>query len=479
MRIKKIEICNFKGFYDETIIELDRNCKNLLVYGENGTGKSSLFQALELFLESSTKNLDFKSFRNIFATSDDPNIPTRNEGYIKFTLRDDATSGEHTYEWSPTVKETAVQVILEANKAKGFLDYKSLLETYFIQRTQDNVNLFDLLIRTLLANSINDVTNRTFLDDWNNLESAISGRMTEAKTKQFERLMEDFNQGLTAKLQALEVQSSEILSDFGYDLTISFSYSGVGYNYGNKLADRKITGQDIILRVRFSNKPLNRHHIFLNEAKLSAIALSVYLASLLLTPPAQLKLLVLDDVLIGLDMSNRIPVLGVLESFFPDHQKIIMTYDRNWYEMVQLRTSDAAWKYIEFYRGEIDGFELPIYIASKDLLDKAREHLLAKDYKACAVYIRSAFEVAIKKLTAKKKLKVMYSEAPEKLSSNDFWDAIKPLLLATTIAQIETYRKFILNPLSHSQLTNIYERELEDAITAVDDLRTEILSIPR
>jgi len=43
--------------------------------------------------------------------------------------------------------------------------------------------------------------------------------------------------------------------------------------------------------------------------------LSIYLASLLQIPMPDLKLLVLDDVLIGLDMSNRIPVLGILEIF--------------------------------------------------------------------------------------------------------------------------------------------------------------------
>lgn len=39
---------------------------------------------------------------------------------------------------------------------------------------------------------------------------------------------------------------------------------------------------------------------------------------------------------------------------------------------------------------------------------------------------------------------------------------------------IETSRKLILNPLSHSQLINVYEQELNDAIAAVADLRTEI-----
>jgi hypothetical protein len=53
--------------------------------------------------------------------------------------------------------------------------------------------------------------------------------------------------------------------------------------------------------------------------------LALYLASVLLSNPAPggavpdpFKLLVLDDVLIGLDLSNRLPLLEILEKHFGD-----------------------------------------------------------------------------------------------------------------------------------------------------------------
>lgn len=476
MRIKEIEISNFKGFYDTCTINMTNdkhgtNCLNLVVYGENGSGKSSLYQALELFLESSEENLDFRIYRNIFAISDDdPNSKSKNDGYIKLTLRD---SNDHIYVWSPTRRETTNTTIVQANKAKGFLDYKSLLDTYFLHRSEDNVDLFSLLIENLLANAFNDITGKTFGTEWNEIQAIVAGRVTKAKRQQLDDLLGNFSQGLIAKLETLQDKASDILSVFDYKLKIELQFNGLGY-----VEDKKeITGNHIILRVDFFKKPFGKHHIFLNEAKLSAIALSIYLASLLQIPMPDLKLLVLDDVLIGLDMSNRIPVLGILESFFPDHQKIITTYDRQWYEMVRLRTKDSEWKYIEFYCGQLDDFEIPVLKNAQNYLDKAREHLTANDYKACAVYIRTAFEEALKKLATRKKLKITYTETPEKLTSQDFWDVCSGLLQPTTIAQIETYRKFVMNPLSHSQLVNIYEQELDDAITAVDDLRTEIQSI--
>lgn len=469
MRIKKIEISKFKGFYDTCTIDLNNACKNLLVYGENGTGKSSLFQALMLFLESDANDLTFGDYRNIFAPGTD--------GHIRLTLRGGIRSGDHTYEWSPARCETGESIILDANKAKGFLDYKSLLETYFLHHKQDTVNLFDLLINNLLANLVNDITSAPFLKDWRDLQAFTSKNATKANQTLFETKREQFNQGLIAKLAELQTGASEILKAFEYDLELSFRFNGIGYNYADPVSERKITGQEVILQVTFRKHSLRRHHVFLNEAKLSAIALAIYLASVLLIPKPQLKLLVLDDVLIGLDMSNRLPILGVLENFFPDHQKVITTYDRQWYEMVRLRTQDADWKYIEFYRGRLEDFEMPILKDPQSYLDKAREHLNASDYKACAVYIRTAFEEALKKLAAKKRLKIPYTETPEKLTSQDFWDVCKESLESTTTTEIETYRKFVLNPLSHSGLTIVHVKELEEAIVRVEKLQEEIKGI--
>ena len=52
-RIKEIQINNFKAFQKEQSFKI--NGKNVLVYGNNGSGKSSLFWALYTFLQSSIK----------------------------------------------------------------------------------------------------------------------------------------------------------------------------------------------------------------------------------------------------------------------------------------------------------------------------------------------------------------------------------------------------------------------------------------
>ena len=168
MRVTKIEIKNFRAFYGNLEIDLHKAGKNLLVYGENGSGKTSLYLALKSFLESSEDTAPrFESHQNIFI---------KDEGYIKLHLRADPRANEHVYEWSETVNETKDQLIIDASRSKGFLDYKALLETHYIHRESDTVDVFNLLIKNFLANVISDLTGQSILEDWQSVLGARPSR---------------------------------------------------------------------------------------------------------------------------------------------------------------------------------------------------------------------------------------------------------------------------------------------------------------
>ena len=458
MRITGIEIKNFRAFYGTYHINLHKAGKNLLVYGENGSGKSSLYLALKLFLESSEEAHQFEAYRNIFHADD---------GYIKLHLRANARSKQHTYEWSRTVKETEDLLISDASKSKGFLDYKVLLETHYVHREEEDVNVFKLLVENLLANTVNPLTNRTLSEEWEALQ----------QVPQMEAQIENFNGELASRLNELQTLASEILRKFGYDITLALGFTGIAYNRETNTLDN----QRILLTVEFLDKEIPAHHRFLNEAKLSAISLAIYFAALLLQPESDLKVLALDDVLIGLDMSNRLPVLDILETNFPNHQIFLTTYDKVWYEVVKQRTSAKEWKYAEFYFSKSDEAEIPVYVEGKAYLDKAREFLTANDHKACAIYLRSAFEEVIKKCCDRKRLPVRYRSEPNQLTGQDFWEAIKianqnsAFFTQSFMNEIELYRSRILNPLSHATIANIPRKEIEDAIEAVERLKIALL----
>lgn len=64
MRIKKIELNNYKAFYGKH--EINVAGKNLFVYGENGSGKSSLYYGLKDFFQSSIEQFNYNETENIF-----------------------------------------------------------------------------------------------------------------------------------------------------------------------------------------------------------------------------------------------------------------------------------------------------------------------------------------------------------------------------------------------------------------------------
>ena len=471
MRITEIEIKNFRAFRETCSISLHKKGKNLLIYGENGSGKSSLYLALKFFLESGEDDSYMsKDHQNIFTEGDDR--------YIKLHIRADQQSKEHIYEWSQSTNETNDSLIIEASKTKGFLDYKALLETHYVHRKSGSVNVFDLLVENLLANTVNDLTDRSLAEDWADIQSPFPRRSAIYQIALLEEQIDNFNRELASRLEELQSKASEILDKFGYDVALEFDFQGITYNRENKILD----GKQILLTIKFFEREIPTHQSFLNEAKLSAIAISIYFASILLQPDSELKILALDDVLIGLDMSNRLPVIDILKEYFSDYQIFFMTYDRAWYEIVKQRTADSEWKYAEFYFSKTDEYEIPIYVEGRTYLEKAKEYFDANDYKACAIYLRTAFEVAIKRFCEKKNLKVRYCENPKDLTSEDFWQAIKgrktrngdPLLEEILTDEIELYRSIILNPFSHSRIVSVAKKEISDAIEAVEKLEAEL-----
>ena len=470
MRITEIEIKNFRAFYGTYRIDLRKTGRNLLVYGENGSGKSSLYFALKLFLESGEDpSHRFENDQNIFI--EDP-------GYVKLGLRASRSSNLETYEWSESVRETEDELIIEASKTKGFLDYKDLLETHYVHRESNTVNVFNLLVKTLLANTVSTLTNRTLEDDWADIQAPYPRRNATSQIATLESLIENFNNELANRLEELKPKVFEILGKFEHNVAPNFNFSGVKYNHETK----KLDNQEILLTVDLFNTNIPEHHLFLNEARLSAIAIAIYFSSILIQPESRLKILALDDVLIGLDMSNRLPVLDILDEYFPEHQIFLTTYDKAWYEIAKQRTSDAEWEYAEFYTSEPNKYEIPIHAQDKPYLDKAKKYFDDNDYKACVIYLRTAFEIAIKRFCQKKNLRVKYRENPKNLTSDDFWVPITevklsdgtPFLGQELIDEIKLYRSIIMNPLSHARIVPVVKRELSDAIEAVEKLEDKL-----
>lgn len=461
MRITKIELENFRAFYNNYVIDLEKdprgniqNAKNLLVYGENGSGKSSLYKALKYFLDSHRQNLNFLDFKNIFNPKD--------EGHIKFSLRADKKSAEKIITWSHKDKETHESVILESAKTKGFIDYKKLLETYFLHIDNDRVNIYDLLMSKLLPYSENEITHNTFEFNYEEL-------LKNPKSKQPTELLKNYNDGLSIKLDSIKNKANEILKMFDYKISIQFDFAGIKFDGRPKEAEKRIFQKDIWLHVDFFDKEkLDKHHLILNEAKLSAIAISIFFASILEQPSSDLKVLALDDVLIGLDMSNRMPIIDILQKYFAEYQIFFMTYDKTWFDIIKQKVGSQNWKAIEFFSNSNNDFEVPVYADNQNFIERAEYYLNQGDLKSSVVYLRSEFENQLKKFCDKHNLAVKYKLNQRKLTTEDFLQPVMKKISDDALnKEIELHRTVILNPLSHSTISSIESKEVQKSIEVI------------
>jgi hypothetical protein len=131
---------------------------------------------------------------------------------------------------------------------------------------------------------------------------------------------------------------------------------------------------------------------------------------------------------------------------------------------------------MEFYvSSSYEGFEVPVIFDNQNLLTKARKHLEQNDYKAAAVYVRTAFEKIIRHYCEKKKKAVVFKSKLNKYTTEDFWNVMKEDIDPDLKAKIETYRSLVLNPFCHYNTERHEIRtELEKTIQMVTKLKNEL-----
>ena len=292
MRITGVEIANYRAFRGDSFKLEFAEGENLLIYGENGSGKSSLYSSIRDFLEAAgNRSFKIETHRHRFNTLP-PSIG------LKLNTR------EEPYEWSLTAREQDSAQWRDIDKGKGCLDYKFLFRLHYLSKGTGEIDLFDILIDTLLAHYRNPATSPsgTFLDEWNLLRQYF--RPYKRRSPALDDFLDAFNAGFARVAEETATKASILVKKFDADLELAFNITPAHYDWSPKfLYPPRVTVRPSF---RLLQHPDYKH--FFNEARLSAIGMSIFFAAVKDCPVAGLRLLVLDDILIGLDMVNRLVV---------------------------------------------------------------------------------------------------------------------------------------------------------------------------
>lgn len=498
-RIKSFTLCDFRAFAGPEPVTFNLDGKNLLIYGENGAGKSSVFHALDEFFSVARRGPQARKERllglkNVFSGQPDTGLK------ISVEFDDGKPAAEWTTSRHPVdIAPAADDRVKNAAYRKAILDYRSLLETNY-RHGDGPVNLFDVCINVLLRDFevLHDGRQRPIFDLWTELldladvESRGRKRLGKTEKPKVLALLPSINQGLRDAIAAVQPQIDPLLKALGWkDLDgIVLDVPGLTYNDDVTIQPLgRIQTREITIKLNFRNQPINRPQLFLNEARLSALALAIYLAgrkvcaaTLQADTP---RLIVLDDVLIGLDQSNRLPVIDVLADHFQDWQIILLTHDRTWFEMARTyqrqHNADRFWKYMRIHSDD-DPTRAPSIIsvsssAAADAIQNAENFLRAGHLNAAANYSRIAAELALREFCEVKKLQMIYRQQPDKTPFSELLSAAKANSATNNggkfdavLASIEEFTSILLNPLSHGGVNSLTAHEVHRAIVEVEKL---------
>ena len=213
-------------------------------------------------------------------------------------------------------------------------------------------------------------------------------------------------------LDITESANEYLANEFKEDFSINFRVDKIKCDFNKSVSQKAKDGKfyppkiPLVLKYNHSslseaNKIIANPHTFLNEARLTAIALAIRLAMLDLRPkfPDTSSILVLDDLLLSLDMSHRNIVLDIILNKTSDFQLFILTHDKLFFEMARHKIKGLGqtdWEYFEMYSNSKNDIPQPYITKSKTYLEKAETFLTLKEYEVAGNFLRKDAEAFCK-----------------------------------------------------------------------------------
>lgn len=466
--IKSLTIKGFKGFGNEITINFTQQAKNLVIYGENGSGKTSIMEALKVLFDSSVNKIELEKYKNIFSENGiGISIKTVDEKEIRLKTKVEKRKDERDNErdilvTSPEGYDSDTKMYLEAiAKSTTILGYRELMKIYDIKTDED---FYELFVRKIMAYYL------------------IPPRKEKTLIQELEELEKLKKESPRAKKRIDEKEKSII-----NEINKIFSEIKDKWNeYIKKLTDDDIEVEcsieqlgNLNFKIKWNGKDVRNIMNYLNEGRLNAVALGLFLAYYKKFNTSPYKLLLLDDVVIGLDMSLRLPLLKILQEDFEEEYQIIMTtFDENWFNLMRNYLDGSKWEFRRLIVRFTDDNNFPFIVAieSSDYLKKAENYYNNGDIPAAALYTRLEFERLVIKYAEEKNLEIRFSRKISEIPIKEVWNKVKQNLprANTLCKRVDTCKSTLLNPSVHYDQRPKYRNEVKYAIDVVSKLKEKI-----
>lgn len=521
--ISKITIDGFKAFPKE--FELCLDGKNLLMYGENGSGKSSIYYALHALLQSQCKD---KS-KIYFSTTHPESIVNKytNKPDAKVEIKFDGS--DVVYSISQTgYNESIPQAMSPLRDLNGkcvFINHKFLFNVFSFRNSQ-YIDLFPVFIKDILpftltrdkskyiselydevvakimrkgrGNKIDSAYNdliKKFNEETEHIIGVINKNAVSTATNIFNNNFRDIgDRKLKISLEYNDNRDNIPQPNKSYWLRLGHRYQLVekaGITGYKKLSMGLEVLQPVITLTveelqddNATYKPVPKPQTQFNEAKLTAIALSVRFALLNTTAPADGRFLALDDMLISLDMSNRMKVIKyLLNKVAPTYKLYIFTHDRLFYHtlkrIVETQYEKSEWNFGGIYINDSIMPNEPNYVPdNKTRIEKIEDAYKCHDYFRCGTLLRQECERCLNELLPEsyrvKEDPNTKASVPKNLdeligSLEEFCNYEQ--IDYTPFGNLKTYKDLFLNSTAHNDITSpFYRNEVKICKQAITSL---------
>ena len=492
--LTQIEIDGFKAFPKNFKLDLGTG-KNLLLYGENGSGKSSLYYALHALLQSVFKDDRGVKYFKPGDTNGEEFI-INNEHLINIFRFNEAK--ENTY--APYVRitfddgkicrldngglssenggnESEIRML---NKNSAFISH-SYISRFHAARNSEEIDLWNVFYKDILPFHLPAGETQFLADLYNEIVEASTHKPSVRSLK---KPIDKFNIHLYNLVSHINknvntIYNKNFRNDGDLALNIQIVYLDENdlqnnlhehfYLAYDRVRDGKTTPLTLFIprigiKILEDGKTIYKPQSHFNEAKLTAIALAVRFAAMTTTVITPGSFLALDDMLISLDMSNRAKVVDFLLKISDKYKIYLFTHDKMFFEYFKHKTkkNQDAWVYKEIY---MDDKKTPYIRNSEDYLGEAGHYIKQHQYEIAGNFLRKAAELLCKNFLPNKwQLSPDYS----RLDLNGLIHNCKRyaeesgMTDISVFEELDSFRKFILNPASHDSYDVVkYRYEVE------------------